>query len=48
MDLLKLIALDRDDLEVVSAHLQDSDVKVSEIHWREKEKRLVIGDLDAP
>ncbi len=43
MELLKLIALDRDDLEVVSAHLQDSAVKVAEIHWRPAEKRLVLG-----
>ena len=43
MELLKLIALDRDDLEVVSAHLQDSAVKVAEIHWRPAEKRFVLG-----
>ena len=43
MELLKLIALDRDDLEVVSAHLQDATVKVAEILWRPAEKRLVIG-----
>jgi len=43
MELLKLIALDHDDLEVVSAHLQDSAVKVAEIHWRPAEKRLVLG-----
>ena len=30
MDLLKLIALDADDLEVVSAHLQDAVVKAAE------------------
>lgn len=40
---LKLIALDREDVEVVSAHLQDSVVKVSDIRWRPAEKRLVIG-----
>jgi hypothetical protein len=43
MDLLKLIALDRDDLEVVSAHLQDATVKVAEILWRPAERRVVIG-----
>jgi hypothetical protein len=40
---LKLIALDRDDLEVMSAHLQDSLVKVGEIHWRPLEHRVVIA-----
>jgi hypothetical protein len=40
---LKLIALDRDDLEVMSAHLQDSVVKVGEIHWRPAEHRVVIA-----
>lgn len=40
---LKLIALDRDDLEVISAHLQDSSVKVSDIFWLPLEKRLVLG-----
>lgn len=43
MDLLKLIALDRDDLEVVSAHLQDALVKPADIHWFPAEKRLVVG-----
>lgn len=43
MGLLKLIALDKDDLEVVSTHLQDAEVKVGEIHWRPKERRVVIG-----
>ncbi len=43
MGLLKLIALDRDDLEVVSTHLQDAEVKVGEIHWRPRERRVVIG-----
>jgi len=40
---LKLIALDRDDLEVMSAHLQDSVVKVGEILWRPAEHRVVIA-----
>jgi len=43
MDLLKLIALDQDDLEVVSAHLQDAAVRRADIHWRPAEQRLVIG-----
>jgi hypothetical protein len=43
MELLKLVALDKDDLEVVSAHLQDSEVRVAEILWRPKENRLVLA-----
>ena len=43
MELLKLIAMDRDDLEVVSAHLQDSNVKAGEILWRPGDKRVVIA-----
>lgn len=43
MDLLKLIALDRDDVQVVSTHLQDAIVKVSDIIWRPREHRLVIA-----
>ena len=40
---LKLIALDADDLAVVSAHVQDARVQTSDIIWRLGEKRLVIG-----
>ena len=43
MEPVKFIALDRDDLEVVSAHLQDALVKVADVVWRPKEKRLVVG-----
>jgi len=43
MDQLKFIALDRDDLAVVSTHLQDAILKVSDVHWRPQEKRLVLG-----
>jgi hypothetical protein len=42
MDTLKLIALDKEDLEVLSAHLQDAVVIVGEIVWLPAEKRLVI------
>ena len=34
MEPLKFVALDQDDLEVVSTHLQDALVKVSDVHWR--------------
>jgi len=43
MELLKLVALDRDDLEVVSTHLQDATVSVADVHWRPAEKRLVMS-----
>lgn len=40
---LKLMALDADDLAVVSAHVQDARVQASDIVWRQNERRLVIG-----
>ena len=40
---LKLMALDADDLAVISAHVQDARVRTSDIMWRQGEKRLVIG-----
>src|ERR1700739_522237 len=40
---LKLIALDADDLAVISAHVQDARVQTADILWRQGEKRLVIG-----
>ena len=40
---LKLIALDEDDLAVISAHIQDARVQTADIIWRQGEKRLVIG-----
>ena len=43
MDLLKLVALDKDDLAIVSAHLQDAVVKVEEIVWQPDRHRLVVG-----
>ena len=43
MDPLKLIALDRDDVEIISTHLQDSVLKVADIRWRPGENRLVLA-----
>jgi hypothetical protein len=43
MDELKLVAFDKDDIEIVSAHLQDAIVKVADVHWRPAEKRLVVA-----
>jgi hypothetical protein len=40
---LKLIALDADDLAVISAHVQDARVQAGDIIWRQAEKRLVVG-----
>jgi hypothetical protein len=42
-DRLKLIALDADDLAVISTHVQDARVQPTDIVWRQAEKRLVIG-----
>ncbi len=43
MQPLKLVALDQDDIEIVSTHLQDAVVKISDIIWLPGEKRLVLG-----
>jgi hypothetical protein len=42
-DELKLVALDKDDIEVVSAHLQDATVKVADIFWQPREHRFVMA-----
>jgi Protein of unknown function (DUF2948) len=43
IDELKLVALDRDDVEVVSAHVQDALVRVADIFWQPGEHRFVMG-----
>jgi hypothetical protein len=43
MDLLKMVALDRDDIEVVSTHLQDAVIGIGDVYWRPAEKRIVFG-----
>ena len=43
MDLLKFVVLDEEDLEVVSAHVQDAVVNAAEVMWRPQEKRLVVA-----
>src|SRR4029078_10541303 len=40
---LKLIALDADDLAVISDHVQDARVQAADIVWRQDEMRLVVG-----
>lgn len=42
-DELKLIALDRDDIAVVSAHVQDALVKIGDIFWQPHEHRFVMA-----
>jgi len=43
MEELKLVALDRDDIEVISAHVQDALVKVADILWQPREHRFVMA-----
>jgi Protein of unknown function (DUF2948) len=43
MDLLKLVALDNDDVEILSAHLQDALLTAADVHWRPAEKRVVVA-----
>jgi hypothetical protein len=40
---LKLIALDADDLTILSAHMQDAVVRVGDIVWRPTEKRAAFA-----
>jgi len=42
-DELKLVALDKDDIEVVSAHVQDARVRVGEIYWYPGDHRFVMA-----
>jgi hypothetical protein len=42
-DELKLVALDKDDIEVISAHVQDALVKVGDILWRPHDHRFVMA-----
>lgn len=43
MQQIRFLALDEQDLDVVSAHVQDAVVKVGDIVWLPAEKRLVIA-----
>jgi hypothetical protein len=42
VDELKLVALDRDDIAVVSAHVQDALLRVGDILWQPHEHRFVM------
>jgi hypothetical protein len=43
MEDLKLVALDPDDIGVVSAHVQDALVRVGDIFWQPREHRFVMA-----
>src|SRR5580704_17668265 len=43
IDELKLVALDKDDIEVVSAHVQDALVRIADIFWLPREHRFVMA-----
>ncbi len=43
LDQLKFVVLDEEDLEIVSAHLQDAVVKVADVLWRPQENRVVVA-----
>ncbi len=43
VDELKLVALDRDDIGVMSAHVQDALVRVADIFWQPREHRFVMA-----
>jgi hypothetical protein len=43
VDELKLVALDRDDIEVVSAHVQDALVRTADVFWQPREHRFVMA-----
>jgi hypothetical protein len=43
MEELKLVAVDKDDIEVVSAHVQDALVRIGDIFWQPREHRFVMA-----
>lgn len=43
MELLKLVALDEGDLDIVSAHVQDAVIKVSDLVFEAREKRFAVA-----
>jgi Protein of unknown function (DUF2948) len=43
IDELKLVALDRDDIEVISAHVQDALVRVGDVFWKPHDRRFVMA-----
>jgi hypothetical protein len=45
IDMLKLIALDREGLGVISAHTQDTCLRRADLHWLPAQKRFVISGM---
>jgi hypothetical protein len=43
MELLRLVALDQEDLAVISAHLQDAVVKIGDLAYLPQERRFVLA-----
>ncbi|MCT7373953.1 DUF2948 family protein [Chelativorans salis] len=43
MDLLKLAALDDEDLSIISAHVQDAVLKVGDLVYQKREKRFALA-----
>jgi hypothetical protein len=43
MDLLRLVALDQEDLAVISAHLQDAEVRVADLAYLPQERRFAFA-----
>ena len=41
-ELLRLIALDEEDLAILSAHVQDAILRVADINWLPREKHFVL------
>ena len=42
MDLLRLVALDQEDLAVISAHLQDAEVRTADLAYLPQERRFAF------
>ena len=42
MDLLRLVALDQEDLAVISAHLQDAEVRIGDLAYLPQERRFAF------
>ena len=42
MDLLRLVALDQEDLAIISAHLQDAEVRIGDVAYLPNERRFAF------
>ncbi len=42
MDLLRLVALDQEDLAIISAHLQDAEVRIADLAYLPQERRFAF------